>query len=191
MNTNEQHIKSHFPALYKAPSAPSEPTWTLIFSLEVDCQPKQWITLSHSWDTLASSIISVLSAKTEDSPLPGRWLCSPSLQGLRKVPAGCFLAAKKETASCSHWETANAKDLVFKKTTNTETSAAFSFQATQCQLSPCSRSCLSCNGNTSLHSTAMAAQAPATEEGLSGLNPAHALLVGHKEISYISLLKIS
>lgn len=31
-------------------------------------------------------------------------------------------------------------------------------------------------GNTSLHSTAMAAQTPGTEEGVSGLNPAHALL---------------
>lgn len=87
-------------------------------------------------------------------PLPGRCLCPPSLR-----VAGAYL----QDVSLQYSEEGNGqllslrnnecKRFRLKKTTDTEMSTTFSLKATQCQLSPCSGSCLSCNMGT-LHYTA-------------------------------------
>lgn len=127
-------------------------------------------------------------------PLPGRCLCPPSVQGWRYIPADVSLQYSEEGNS----------QLLSLRNNECKRLRLYKPKIQKCQplfpSKPHSASSLLSlfwellelqYGNTSLHSTAMAAQASGTEEGLSGLNPAHALLVGHKDISYISLLKTS
>lgn len=152
MNTNEEHIKSHFPALYKTPFAPCWANVNTNFQSGglLPSQPVNHI--SQLRQTGLFHHFCPLSQDWGHCPLPGRGLCPPSLQGCRYKPAGCFPAVEKETASCS-LRNNECKRFRLKKATDTEMSAPFSLKATQCQLSPCSGSCLSCNMGT-LHYTA-------------------------------------
>lgn len=184
MNTNEEHLKSHFAAVYKTPSAPG---WA---SVNTNCQCGGLLPINHQ------------SPAGPDCPLPPFVSPQPRLRALpcarqvsahlpSKVWGTCRMfpctTAKKETASCSHWEM-TAREFSLQETTDTEMSATFSLKATQCQLPPCSGSC---NMGT-LHCTAQQRQhRPLEQRKVWGFNPAHDLLVGDKEVSYISLLKIS
>lgn len=180
MNTNEEHIKSHFPALYKDPSAPSWANTNSNFQSGglLPVHP-QWITLSPSWDRLSSCTIFVLSARLRALPSASQVYFAHLLSkawGTYLWDVSLQYSKEGTTLRNKEW----------KRFTHTKMPATFSLKATQCQVSPCSRSYLPQYGDTSLHSTVRQHRG----RGL-GLNPAHALLVGYKEIRYISLLKIS
>lgn len=159
MNTNEEHIKSHFPALYKTPSAPS---WANVN------------THFQSGGILSTqSVNRTLPAET-DCPLPPFLSSQPRLRALssaRQTSVPTFSArlevhpcrmfpcstVKKETAGCSHWGTMSARGLGLRKQQIQKCQLLIPLKATQCQLSSCSRSCLSCNMGAP-HYTAMAQQ---------------------------------
>lgn len=134
---------------------------------------------SPSWDRLSSSTISVLSAKTEGTVLCQAGVCAHLLcrvwgTYLQDVSLQYSEEGNSQLLSLRNNE---CKRFRLKKTTHTENVSYFFPQShTVPALSWFWEPELQ-YGNTSLHSTAMAAQTLRTEEEVSGLNPAHALLV--------------
>lgn len=113
--------------------------------------PSQPVNPSPSWDRLSSSTISVLSAKTEGTVLCQAGVCAHLLCKVGGTYLQMFpcSTAKKETASCSHWETMSARGLGFTNQRYRNVSHFFPQSHTVPALSsPSSGSCLSCNMGT-------------------------------------------
>lgn len=194
MNTNEEHIKKSFSSSLQNPFCSQLNQREHSFSVWRDTVNPVRESHSPSWDRLSSSTIFVLSAKVE-----GTVLCQADVCAHLFCKAG---GTSLQDVSLQYSEEGNSwllslrnneyKRFRLKKTTDTEMSATYSPQSHTVPALFLLQELLELQyGSSSLHSngTAMAAQTLRTEEGVSGLNPAHALLVGHKDISYISLLK--
>ena len=153
----------------------------LVFSLEGHHQPHHPVTPSPSPGRLPSSTSFVLWAKTAGTVLCqsggfGHLLCKVRGTGLRDPTPGT--TGKEETAGCSHGETTAGKPE--PQSTFSPGSHSTSSLAALGELAAVEKN--GGTGNTSRRSTAMAAWPAGMKEGVSELNPARALLQGHKEI---------
>lgn len=97
---------------------------------------------------------------------------------------------KKETASCSHWETTSARDLVFRKQQIQKWQLLFPSKPHSGPL-PALGAAWAAVWEHFITQHSNGSTGPWNRGRGLELNPAHALPVGHKEISYTSLLKNS